>query len=623
MPSTPFGSTIRSSVGPVLRSEYMQGNGLVSPIVTQNVLGRLLGVTASGELQSNVALKVPRLQVGSGALRELAINGLHLGMMSTNCAHLTKICDVDEEMIEWDPSIKFFGFDNNSVTANKTSVLIARYADAQGTQYGLIRTTYNLDFQLGDNTQLFDNYLLSRTMKIYEYEEVVVLGFTFASSNINIFIPDNVLIDDDDTKPRYFPVREIWSAEIIASVNGGSAHQLTLRELANADSVDYTPATLYAPFITKISMKRRLSQNYSAFCGTCARSIYMPSLARIVGAGPAMLSPIFSSLNGEHTFISRLSLPALREIRYAIFASNCTKLTNLSLPALEELHETIFMKGDILISELEFPSLKIIQGCDFFLANCYNLEKLHFCNYFWWRPHIYINSSLLADGNFNGYMALVRGTLQLLAIDGVYSALQRYNKTNAMSYFLHADTKLMNATYSSSGDTEEEAFNAPYDKKNVHVEYGTGLFFDLYKYSSGNDFSSNTGDKYGNTKETLAQWCRRTGNAVPDEFGTATEISFGGNKYYIDPTYGMMCDGNTTDSFVVPVDPRTALFNNTSNGMTTGRNTSVHLYSEETPANRFVENNESYGGGTQSTERRDWLKKCLGGNQYYDYTGSQ
>lgn len=629
MPSTPFGNNIGGYTPAI---PYAQ---TVSPMGNSGVLGRVLGLTAGGVLQSNVGLSVPSLQVGSGSSTDIIINGANISVGALNLARLSKIADAGTEVVEWDPSVNVYSFDATSTATSKTTTFLAEYVDGCGTHYGLMKTTYNADLQLGDSTEFLRNYLLSQNLELASQIEVVVIGFTFDANYPNIVIPNHVSIPEGEHAGTY-PVREIWGGQIYGSVGGSDVHALALKEMIGTAAVANVPAAFYAPYITKISIKRRIYQSYFLFSGISPLSIHMPNLRRVVGAGPQLMSPIFTSLNGSKSMCTELVFPSLQEIKYAIFGCNNNRLTTVLLPALEEIHESVFLRGLPLVTKLEFPRLKVIQGCDYFIANCYNLKELHFPTYIRLQPHIWINTTTATT--VATYDALVRGTLQLLAIDAIYSASRRYNNTNAMAYFLHADTKLMNA--SGSTTTPASSVLPPFDTP-VKVTAYEGIYFDLYNWNSSDEFAVAGNAQYGFCIETADQWANRTGNA-PLTSISGTEQVVGNVTYLLESTYNMLLANATLPTainvaskidttanpaptgasvIIVPVDPRTALFNAVT--VTPGRTTSVHNFNKNDTEIRFVENSDCYGlaGDANKTavNRRSFLWLCLGENQYYNF----
>lgn len=633
MSSTPFvGASFRQTVQAGKFPSGILPAQVACPTINPALYGRMigLGLNENGtNLVSSLPLQVPALNVTSGK-----INGLNLSSMVTSIQHLNKIADVDELVEYWDSNKvgDFYTFDNSYVNTSKTSVIKSRWSDDNGIVYGLIETSYNLDLGLGDETQLFANYMISRTVPVLTYTEVVVIGITFDKLISNIYIPYAVAVDTKDasgnvTETTYYPVREIWGADIYASVKSGVRHVLSLKELSNPSLIDYVPAVLYAPFITKISLKRRLSTTYSAFSGVCARSIYMPNLVSLVGASRTLPSPAFCSLNDNKFHLERLCLPSLKKIKNCMFACNCLSVDDVCLPALEELDEVIFLRGDILLKEMELPKLQSIKGCNYFLANCYNLEKLVLPTYVKFMPHDPVKVTITNDAS-----SLLRGTLTLLGLDSITITA---TGNAAMQYFLHADTKLMNAVY--TGNTGESQYAPPYDQADVDVAYGRGIFF----LTQANDYgywwykSTSLQDKdhmYGSCIETFNQWARRVGYTGTAAFNTdpTFEVS-NGNKtymYFVETETGLLVvsNGNESeplggDNMMCPIDPRTALFN-TNNLANEQRNTAVHSYTDEEPVIRFVENSSFHDYSTTFGERRKVLIVMLGLNQYYHVSGA-
>lgn len=626
MASTPFGAY----------RQYVQAGAIPSvqqavnvPLVNQALYNRMTGLALNQNgtaLVSAYPLEVPSLNVTQGI-----INGVNLAGMVTNIRHATKVADVDEVIEYWDSNINddFYVFDSMRLNTNKTTVLKSRWEDDQGIIYGLVETTYNLDLGLGDETQVFANYMLSRTMSVYTYTQVVVIGVTYNKANSNIFFPNTLALDitgaDGSVVTVYYPIREIWGADIYGTTKNGPVHILSLKELSNPETIDNVPAILYAPFITKISLKRRLSTTYCAFSGVVARSIYMPNLESIVGASSYLASPIFCSLNCANFNLDRLSLPSLKKIKNCMFACNNLNVNEIDLPALEELDEVYFLRGDILLKEAEFPKLQYIKGCNYFMANCYNLEKLVLPTYVKFMPHDPVEVRTQ-----NSTSSLVRGTLTLLGLD----TLSTGTTNAAMQYFLHADTKLMNAAV--NGNTPgavTPAMAAPYDRADIDVAYGKGIFFNaeannLVSWWFGGDNLIDNNHKYGACLETFDQWAARVGysgsasfSLTPDFTVTATSDESKSLYYYMEKNTGMIAvssepvaEGGKIDGtyMITPIDPRTALFNTIF--LSNERSTAVHSYEETYPAIRFVENSSCY---EKDDKRFTSLIVMLGINQYY------
>lgn len=535
---------------------------------------------------------------------------------------LTKVQDVSQELVSWENQGNYNWTSELSWNIVNLSTLMSIYVDRNGTYYGWIHTTYNANINALDETDSYNNFILTQALDIYRRDEIVVLGFTFKEDNETISIPDVVIVDD-----KCFEVKEIWCANIYDK----DGKIIDLKELVQNDLIPNIPALFNAPSIEKITLKRKLnSENYSALSGVIARQINMPNLRKVVGAGEGTLSPVFSSLNGMFTHVENLNFPNLKVIKNCIFASNDLYVKNIELPELEELHEVIFCKGNQSLKNISLPKLWIVQGCDFFLANCYNLEQLHWPNSIRFMPHDIVSNPIeIVDGNNETNInALIASTVEILGLDGVYPGNIRYNGTNAMSYFLHGDVKLMNGNYKKSNKIEGDI--PPYDT-NVNIIDNVGIYFDFsYKYPRA-PWIVHAGSKYGLIVETLGQLYNRIKVEIPEEFTVDEQFEILENKFCVDKITKMIVIGESEiskDSVVIPIDPRTSLLNNLE--ALPDRNTRVHVYTFNNSEFRFVEDSCFYVNEelTSKMTYEDAIKNnmklistffatCMGTNQYY------
>lgn len=617
-----FGTS--STIIPSSASNYVPVS--TANALTASLLNSRIAVNSDGSINLTDA-NVNSLTVGNGTTDSLNINGVAVGENLLSVANLTKVADANEELIAWDEKDSYNWSDSNSWNLIKSSVLVSTWIDQSGTYYGLIKTSYNTDLKVGDNTDFYNNFLISKSLDIYHTEEIVVLGFTFSAANKSIVIPDMVSIETEamsgaeNKHAVYYPVREIWSANIYASVNSGSVHALTIQELAKPDSVDYVPAIFNAPYITKISLKRKLAaDNYSAFTGCFAKSIRMPNLRKIVGAGYKFISPVFTSLNGTNNHIEEISFPKLEEIKYCIFGCNDNFVTEIYLPKLSKLHETVFLKSLNQLETVELPALYDVQGCDFFLANNYNLEQVHFPSTIRFRPHELLNSSVSitdASGTFNN---LVRSTIALLGIDGVYPGAIRYNGTNSMSYFLHGDAKLMNVKQNGASPVAVADLK---DKEKCTVSMQNGIMFDFGERYVGASYIVGTS---GIVEDLTHLYDRYSLDITSIVTNPTTKFSIGTINYSIDELSKVIVNSSNpapTGVMVVPIDPRTALLNNMS--APTGRVTNIHSYTSDNVEigsyhlindPEFFEEDKIFAINFKTVGLITFLRTVLGENQY-------
>lgn len=572
-----------------------QNGGFSHPLNLTAAMKRLtsiVGVSANGEaVISN--LKVSDLRIGSGKLRDAVVNGVEVGLLTSNVAHLTKIGDVHQQLVEWDSGDANYGTAN--VKYNKVTVLDSTYMDSQGIQYAKVSTTYNARISV-EGIGLAGNFEISNTLGTGTIDEIVVIGFTYDAKNTNIFIPNVVVLDDEvddtETATTYYPVREIWNGTVIAGVSGSQTHALTTQEMMRPEKIDFIPAALHAPFITKISLKRRIQQdNFSIFSGVCPRSVYMPSLRKVVGASVLIRSPIFCSLNGPRTKVTALHFPALEEIKNCVFGSNLKSLMEISLPSLKMIDEVVFLKDCPMLKEISFPSLQIVRGCDFFMANCYNVKNIYFPQNVKFQPHE-AETLVMNLAEMGTLASMVRHTLNAFQIEGILTFTRSINNTSSMGYFLHGCTALMNA------DSEGT------------LESTNGIYFILPAALGSWTIST---EEYGYNTEKLEQFYKRLG--LTDTTYTKDEsITIDG--YEVDAkTRVIVQTAVAASNLVVPIDPRTALFNTTRQSSNNVFNNFHDIKTEATA--RIMVNPTLHNLPTADYSARDtFMKLCFGANQF-------
>ena len=619
-----FGTTVGATIIPSSTTNYIPVSS--ANALTASLLNSRIAVNADGSLNLADA-NLSSLTLGNGTTSDLTVNGVAVADTLLSVANLTKVANSNDQLISWDEKDSYHWSDSNSWNLVKTSVLVSTWVDQSGTYYGLISSKYNTDLKVGDNTDFYNNYLISKELEIYKSEEMVVLGFTFNAANKAIVIPDMVSTETETTNGtesshvNYYPVREIWGANVYASVNGGSVHVLTINELAKPDLVDYVPAVFNAPYITKISLKRKLTgETYSAFTGTFARSIHMPRLRKIVGAGYKFISPVFTSLNGTTSHIQEISFPQLKEIKYCIFGTNDNFVTEVNLPHLAKITESVFCKSLGQLEEIDLPALYEVSGCDFFLANNYNLKAVYMPTSIKFRPHELLNGPISITDNAGTFNNLVRSTLALLGINGLYPGAIRYNGTNSMSFFMHGDVKLMNCKQLSlTALAASDVKNA--EKCELTAENGM-MFCYAQMYLGANYAVDASG-----LVENLTQCYDRYDLPIESiSVNPTTTFTIGNVSYAIDELSKVIVNSRNpaaTGVMVIPIDPRTALLNNTT--VSNDRTTNIHNYTAENNEvgslhcindPDFYENNKIIAVNYKATAFDKFLQACLGANQY-------
>lgn len=587
-----IGSRFNPTAFPGITGDSVRSVSRVTPFVPSadvllshkfSQIMRSIDVAHTGTV--NIAdLSVSNFNIGDGTMKSTVINGIAFGLITNNAAEIMPLNTTPTPIKEFEISTYNVG-DNLSINRIKTSILENTYIDQQGVYYGLIRSRYNVDLGFTDDS-MFGSQVSISQLEVGSTEEIVVLGVTFGPKIVNIFIPNVVKIGSDEdvnSMPVYYPVREIWSWNIYARVGTSmNFRPLTVKELSSSNSINFVPASIHAPYITKISLKRNIYQenNYAIFSGICAKTIYMPNLRKIVGVSGLAQSPVFCSLNNKNSYLEELRLPALEEIKNCLFCCNNKHLVYAEFPKLAELHETIFMRGCPKIKEMHFPSLKVLQGCDFFMAYCYNLKKIHFPETFKLQPHELIGvreGSRISIGS-NIPLADVYNTFEFTDITfGV-----RFNGTNSMSYFLHGDIGLMNVSKNVDAEYKKNGYEvAPYNKNGYTIDPSAGIDFDYPAIS----LPMHPKAYVGGMTENIKQYCNRVGIT---EFPVPTEgkFTYSNIEFAIDPTtHLVVCTagiehskeaGGVLAQYIAAVDPRTSLMST----MTAARGM-FHRYEDE------------------------------------------
>lgn len=609
MPLNPFdGSRIRVPYNDAYVTGGISGAYIGNRVTDAHIaaLARLMSVGAQGEVQCKVPLRAPRFDFAEEKANGIVMNGVRLGMLATGTATVTKERDIAETLVAWEHEDVNVFADNINVPINKQTYCDSLWVDARGTHYARVKTSFSTGVWVGSNINFWSSMNVNPSFEVQSLTEFVVIGFTYNETNENIWIPHSVeAVETDATTglsvTRNYPVREIWGGVIYGASNTTSAlHALSIQEMSKADNVMNVPKAIIAPYITKISLKRRLMQNHmSLFSGACPKVVYMPNLETIVGGGRHAKTPIFCSNNSSNYYISKLSFPALKSIKNCMFGCKLAGLTKVELPSLETIEETIFLMNCPMLKELVLPHLDLIQGCDYFCANDYNLERLVLTSSFSLMPH---RPETSTDTQFE-YLELLRATLAVLSL-----SFTRYliNGTNSMSYFLNGCSKLMNA---SKDVTPVTGGSAPFDSEDYGVIRNRGIFTTFnHKVDDALCLvnKDSTDGYYGaTTLVTLTQFAHRLG-AESYTVGTNEDITFTSysgdyKKFALEPTYHLIVADKSAisaNSIVCAVDPRTALMNTMTNPVVAdgifASSTSTHSYQVDTDIRIAVNPNEAY-----------------------------
>ena len=587
------------------------------------VLARLMSVDTQGNVSSKATIKAPAFECDEPGAHGIRINGIRLGMLATGSALVTKERDIAETLTSWEHEEVNVFADSITVPINKQTYCDSIWVDARGTHYARVKTSFSTGVWVGSNINFWNTMNGNPSFEVQSLTEFVVIGFTYNDINENIWIPHSVqAVETDQTTglsvTRNYPVREIWGGVIYGASNSNTAlHALSIQEMSKADNVMNVPKAIIAPYITKISLKRRLTQNHlSLFSGACPKVVYMPNLETIVGGGRHTKTPIFCSNNSVEYYTNKLSFPSLKTIKNCMFACQLAGLTEIELPSLETIQESIFLMNCPMLKELELPHIDLIEGCDYFCANDYNLEKLTLTSSFSLVPHRPERSS---ETQVEA-LELLRATLAVLSL-----RITRYliNGTNSMSYFLNGCSKLMNTT--GKIDTALTDAAAPFDGLYL-IDRTRGIFttfnhkvddaLTLIIKKSTDDQGVTTETVVGyygtNTLLTLNQIAHRLG--AESYAGNVSEViaftEFSGTykafaiedkyKFVIADSAAMTADSTLKGTEVVcAVDPRTALMNTINDPAVANSlyssSTSTHAYTAGNLDLRIAVNpNEAY-----------------------------
>lgn len=561
----PFANTI--SGHPNVFSTNLGASSLTSSIAPTTNLPRNFNIGSLFGMTSNGAVTVGSLKAGS--IETDTINNINISEALDEVYTLTVDGTYDQVLAQWDY--------NTTSTFGKTVKLMKTYHDVCGTRYALIKTTYNWNlnndaFDTTDTT-VYDTMFrtsISQNLGVKDIYEIVVIGFTFAENSSRILIPNYVQLPassedvslEDISYKIYYPVREIWACFIYAATQSNSTiHLLGINELTEPSKVLNVPASLIAPYIEKISLKRKIDNNVWFFSGVCPRMLRMPNLRKIVGVSSVSKAPVLSGCNSTGRNLLEINLPTLREIKNCVFASGNNSLSTVHLPSLSIIRETIFMAYNPSLTELYFPMLDIVQGCDFFLAQNVNLEILKIPSNVWYQPHIPItgtaNDQTTTISNTQSYINVLNALYSSMGLNPVFSSSRRYNGTNSMGYFLYKNSKLFNTDTTSKNIDHSKGIFATFSGN-----YGIGIY--LTKSTA----------KESTVIETLTQYKNRlvreknivfNGDITVENPFTVSGVNV---NYYIDSkqTGVVVFESKTGQKasnqlIVCPVDPRTSLMN--------------------------------------------------------------
>lgn len=577
----------------------MQGSTLqipVTPVSNRMDASKLFAFSQDGNGVSVGSLTTGALTIGEGKAKDLIINGIHLGINAQEATDLTVEGTYNAIINMWD-------YNKNSVFG-KTSRLLRTYADALGTKYALIKTTYNWNLNYASNVLSCDNVdndmltmmntAVSQNLYFKDVYEVVVIGFTFTPENVRLVIPNFVkipsildsILPENNIYDSFYPVREIWGCHIYAkTVKNSTTHLLSPDEFSTPAEILDIPTSLYAPFIRKITLKRRIDNNLWFFSGVSPQIISLPAVEKIVGLSEVYKAPILCGLNMNGRALRFLHLPALKEIKNCVFACGNASLNDVSLPVLEKIIETTFMAMCPELVEVCLPYLHVVRGCDFFLAQNANLESLRLnCNIAF-QPHeilpTYDGRNGYAQINAtNTFIDVLTAVMAVIGLTPQFSTYRRYGGNNSMSFFLKDDRKLANfMTKLEPASGEEESDKVVIDT--INSNWNGGIQFDYSTIGSLPVYAIYKPRPIGRNVENYEQYINRVNYEhaqdnhwvplSPDTTSVPTTISvYGQALYAIDPVTGVLLfkgseygDNIATTDMVVPIDPRTALIGGT------------------------------------------------------------
>lgn len=625
----------------------MQGSTLqipVTPISNRMDASKLFGFGPDGNGVSVGSLTTGALTIGDGKASDLIINRIHLGITAQEATDLTVEGTYNAIINMWD-------YNKNSVFG-KTSRLLRTYADALGTKYALIKTTYNWNLNYASNVLSCDNAdndmltmmntAVSQNLYFKDVYEVVVIGFTFTPENIRLVIPNFVkipsildsILPENNIYDSYYPVREIWGCHIYAkTVKNSTTHLLSPDEFSTPSEILDIPTSLYAPFIRKITLKRRIDNNLWFFSGVSPQIISLPAVEKIVGLSEVYKAPILCGLNMNGRALRFLHLPALKEIKNCVFACGNASLNDISLPVLEKIVETTFMAMCPELVEVCLPYLRVVRGCDFFLAQDINLESLRLnCNVAF-QPHEILptydgRNGYTQIGATNTFLEILTAVMAVIGLTPQFSTYRRYGGNNSMSFFLKDDRKLANFATKVDPESAEGETKVIIDTNSSN--WNGGIQFDYSTIGSLPIYAIYAPRPIGRNVENYEQYINRVNYEhaqdnhwvplAPDTTSAPTTISvYGQALYAIDPVTGVLLFKGSEYSedskiaktdMVVPIDPRTALIGGTekTTKAEAGENTFGIMLTE---AAYYIVSDRDFGNMCD-----EFFRICLGWRNY-------
>ena len=594
---------------------YVSTNQLISGSSSKNnVAASLLSTDGNSVIAGS--FKTSSLTIGDGSVNDLVINGVNLGTTAQETADLVLEGTFNTVIQTWDY--------NSSSVFGKTARLLRTYHDNIGTKYALIKTTYNWNLNFASSLIGYDtnnrsdaemnvlammNTAVSQNLYYKDTYEIVVIGFSFREKNSRIAIPNFVrvpyfmdsILPENEVYDGYYPVREIWGCHIYATTTqNSSVHLLSAEELSNPSEINYVPTSFSAPYINKVTLKHKIDNNLWFFSGVGPKLFSFPNLVKIVGLSDMYKAPVICGLNMAGRELETLSFPSLKEIKNCLFGCVNNSLYNIELPELEKLEETTFCCSCPELVELNLPMLNVIRGCDFFLAQCVNLETLRLNAFIKLQPHECMptlpegNRANIHDANY--FLEVLNAVMLVIGLTPQFSAYRRFGGSNSMSFFLKDCKKL--AQYSKINEGKVSQYNVKREK-GIHLHYsniaGVPAYVEYAKLLEGQLIE--TYNQYINrvNRENLDStgWVRIVGDAkcntgtifrlygsdLPDTDSTSGDNPTTGstehNHYYIDSKANVILyspnkittETNPADLVVCPIDPRSAFMADSSDGL--------------------------------------------------------
>ena len=584
---------------------YVSTNQLIAgSSKNTNVAASLLSTDGNSVMTGS--FKTSTLTVGDGSVNDLVINGVNLGTTAQETADLVVEGTFNTVIQTWDY--------NATSVFGKTARLLRTYHDNIGTKYALIKTTYNWNLNFASSLIGYDtnnrsdaemnvlammNTAVSQNLYYKDIYEIVVIGFSFREKNSRIAIPnfvrvpyfmDNIL-PENETYDGYYPVREIWGCHIYATTTQNSTvHLLSAEELSNPSEIIHVPTSFSAPYITKITLKHKIDNNLWFFSGVGPKIFAMPNLVKIVGLSDMYKAPVICGLNMAGRELETLSFPALKEIKNCLFGCVNNSLYGVELPELERLEETTFFCSCPEIIELDLPMLNVIRGCDFFLAQCTNLEVLRLNAYIKFQPHECMptlpegSRANIHDANY--FLEVLNAVMLVIGLTPQFSAYRRFGGSNSMSFFLKDCKKLAQYTKVSAGMASQYNIKR---EKGIHLHYsnigGVPCYLEYAGLIEGQliETYGQYINRINRENQDSTGWVRMAPEATASDAGLVklygSDMQSGTNAhYYIDSVANVMLFSPTpitagnnptpiTDLVVCPIDPRSAFLADSSDGV--------------------------------------------------------